>query len=99
MSKNKKKDKVIKPSISMVWSYMDNTSKTFIIAVGVVLAILLLGALVFKLTINLPTYMSIVILSGVILGVLSLVCIIKIAISIIKDIKLSYKCALRQSND
>ena len=78
---------------------MDNTSKTFIIAVGVVLAILLLGALVFKLTINLPTYMSIVILSGVILGVLSLMCIIKIAISIITDIKLSYKCALRQSND
>lgn len=99
MSKNKNKDKVIKPSISMVWGYIDNTSKTFIVAVGIVLVILLVGALVFKLTINLPMYISTVIMSGVILGVLSLICIVKIAISIIKDIKLSYKCALRSSSD
>ena len=98
MSKNKNKDKVIKPSISMVWSYMDDISKVFVVIVGIVL-VLLLGALIFKLTINLPAYISIAILFGVILGVMILVCIVRGVMSIIKDIKQSYECALSSLND
>ena len=98
MSENKKKDKVIRPSISMVWSYMDDISKLFIAIVGVVL-ILLLGSIIFKLTINLPAYISVAILFGVIIGVVLLACIVRGVISIIKDIKQSYECALSSLND
>ena len=98
MGKNRNKDKVIKPSISMVWSYMDDISKVFVVIVGVVL-VLLLGALIFKLTINLPAYISIAILFGVIIGVMLLVCVVRGVLSIIRDIKQSYECALSSLND
>ena len=96
MSKNK--DKAVKPSISKVWSYMDDGSKIIIVIIGGFLA-LLLGSLILKLTIDMPVYIGVIISLGILFGVMILVIIARGIIYVINDIKQSYKCALSSSND